>query len=256
MSTLSVALATFNEEKNLENCLNAVKEIADEIVVVDGGSSDKTLFIAEKFQAKIIKTDNPIIFHINKQKAIEACCGDWILQLDADEIVTSDLAKEVLEKIKDRNGEFTGYYIPRKNFLLGKEMKFGGLFPDAVIRLFMNGKGKFPCKTVHEQIVIDGKVGYLQNPLIHHSYPKFSDYFRKANAYTSLTANLLKGKKEKINLLNFFNYLFLKPAKTFLTLYIRMRGFKDGFPGFVWAFFSALHHPTAYLKYLILKKDN
>lgn len=245
---LSVALAVYNEEENLSKCLESVKDLADEIVVVDGGSNDKTIEIAKQYGAKIIKADNPIIFHINKQKAVAACTKDWILQLDADEIVSRDLKKEIQEILKT-NLAFAGFYISRENSLLGRKMKKGGMWPDYVIRLFKNGKGKFPCQTVHEQIAIEGEVGYLKNPLIHNAYPDFSEYLKKANTYTSLTAFKMKEEKMTPGFGLFIKYFFLKPIQTFSTLYIRHQGFLDGFPGFAWALFSALHFPISYIKF-------
>ena len=97
--TLSIAIAVYNERKNLEACLASVQSVADEIVVVDGGSTDGTIEIAKKFTSKIIRTTNPPVFHINKQKALDACTGDWILQLDADEIIPESLKKEIIEVI-------------------------------------------------------------------------------------------------------------------------------------------------------------
>ena len=171
--TLSVAIATFNEEKNIDACLTAVSQastvssaepLADEIVIVDGGSSDTTCDIAKKYHATIIHTGNPPVFHINKQKTFDACHGEWILQLDADEIVTEELQKEILHVIQEQASmnqqPISGYYIPRKNFFWGHFMKKGGQYPDYVIRLIRNGKAHFPCKSVHEQIEVDGTVGY------------------------------------------------------------------------------------------------
>ena len=249
MANISVAIATYNEEKNIKKCLEGVAGWVEEIVIVDGGSNDKTVDIAKKFKAFVYRSDNPLIFHLNKQKAIEKCKKDWILQLDADELVSEDLRKEILTAI-DSYSDFYGYYIPRENSLLGKKMRKGGLWPDYVIRLFKNGKGRFPCRTVHEQIEIKGKIGYLKNPLIHNAYPKFSDYLRKADTYTSLTSYLLKKEGLKLNIGSFISYFLIKPTASFLTLFIRHQGFMDGFPGFVWAFFSCLHFPVAYIKYL------
>lgn len=249
MSRLSVALAVYNEEENISKCLKSVEGIADEIVVVDGGSIDRTVEIAKSFGAKVIQTDNPPIFHINKQKALDACLGEWILQLDADEIATPELRTEVKRTIKQPNNKTVGFYIPRRNYLLGKWLRKGGAYPDYVIRLFKNGKGRFPCKSVHEQIEIGGEVGYLESPLTHNPYPTFSEYLRKMNIYTSLTARDMLDKKIPINVLNTLNYLAIKPKTTFLSLYLRHKGFLDGFPGFVWAFFSGIHYPIAYIKY-------
>lgn len=254
---ISVALAVYNEEKNLSQCLDSVKDWVDEIVIVDGGSTDKTVEIAQNYRAKVIVTDNPPIFHINKQKAVEACTGDWILQLDADEVISQELKKEIINILSDKQekGEVAGFFFPRRNYLLGKWLKKGGAYPDYVIRMFKKGKGHFPCKNVHEQIDINGKLDYFKNDLIHNPYPILAEYLRKANTYTSLTSERLNEESLKISLLTTTRYLILVPLKTFLNLYLRHKGFMDGFPGFVWAFFSALHQPIAYIKYWEKKKQ-
>lgn len=244
---ISVAIATFNEEKNIRRCLKSVANWVDEIVIVDGSSTDKTVAIAKKYKAKVLIADNPPIFHINKQKAIDACLGEWVLQLDADEVVTGDLQNEIIKIINPQ--PINGYFLPRKNFLLGRWMRKGGLYPDYVIRLFKRRKGRFPCKSVHEQIKIDGAIGYLKNELLHYPYSTFSEYLRKANTYTSLTAQRFSEEKMNVNFFTTIIYIIVKPIKTFLSLYFRHLGFLNGFPGFVWAFFSALHHPIAYVKY-------
>ena len=245
---ISVAIATFNEEKNIADCLESVKDLADEIVVVDGSSTDKTVEIAKKYGAKVIVTDNPPIFHINKQKAIDECRGDWILQLDADERVTPELKKEIKSEIRNQKPEIDAYFIPRKNYFLGRWLKKTGQYPDGVIRFFKKGKAKLPCKSVHEQMKVEGKVGWLKGHLLHYPYPSFSEYLKKSNRYTTLAAQemLEKGKKP-----SFFGYFFAEwqAIKTFLLLFIRHKGFMDGFPGFVFSLYSGLHHISAYVKF-------
>jgi glycosyltransferase involved in cell wall biosynthesis len=247
--TLSVAIAVFNEEKNLDACLRSVASIADETVVVDGGSTDQTLEIAKRYKAKIIRTSNPPIFHINKQKALDACTGVWILQLDADEIVSQPLKDEILRMIKNGSTEFNGYYIPRRNYFWGHAMKKGGQYPDYVIRLVKNGKAQFPCKSVHEQITIDGNVGYLVSPLDHVSYRSTEDYWRKADRYTTLAAIEMKQSHTPKTVSTWFLYNIIKPIRTFVSIFIRHKGFLDGGYGFVFAYWSALHFLIAYKKF-------
>lgn len=248
MKKISVAIATFNEEKNIGPCFEAVKDWVSEIVVVDGDSTDKTVAVAEKYEAKVTTTDNPPIFHINKQKAIDQCSGDWILQLDADEVVTPELRDEIKKIIKQDKPK-AGYYLPRRNYFLGRWMKKGGLYPDNVIRFFKKGKARLPCKSVHEQMVVDGEVGYLKNELIHNPFPSFSEYLNKANRYSSLLAEEYAKKHLKTNIFAFIKYLFIIPGLTFINLYFRNLGLFDGFPGFVFALFSALQKKAGYVKY-------
>lgn len=243
MKRLSVVLAVYNEESNLGQCLESIKELASEIVVVDGGSKDKTLEIAKEFGAKIIKTNNPPNFHINKNKAIDAAQDDWVLQLDADEVVTKDLAEEI-KSVPVKEPKENGFWIPRKNFFLGKFLTKGGQYPDYTLRLYRRGKGRLPAKDVHEQAVVEGKVGYLTNDLLHMRDKTFSIYIQRFNRYTDLIASQLKNP-------NFFSYILIKPFAWFIKAYIQHKGFVDGFPGFIFALFSSLRFPISYIKYVI-----
>lgn len=287
-SNLSVVLATFNEEKNIGSCLESVKDIADEIVIVDGSSTDRTREIAKEYGARIIKTTNPPIFHINKQKALEAATGVWVLQLDADERVTPQLAKEIKqitemsdekidehqerlsnrklfirhkklleqrdEEIGKSGGEYAGFFVPRLNFFLGKFLRHGGVYPDGVIRLVKQGKAYFPAKSVHEQIVVDGRVGWLQHDLLHMADPTFKRYLERNSRYIDLLATELKRDKVGKNPLQFINYFVCKPLWWFLLTQIRHKGILDGWQGVVFSFFSALRFPRAYWRYLISDK--
>ena len=284
MSNLSVVLAVYNEENNLEDCLNSIKEIASEIIIVDGGSSDNTISIAEKFNSHIVRTTNPPIFHINKQKALDLAKSEWILQLDADERVSKKLAEEIkkiitlsnqeiedyqkkipqkrlflrhqrlLEKrdgsIGTKTGEYCAFFIPRLNFFLGKYLKYGGVYPDGVIRLVRKNKTKFPCKSVHEQIQVDGKVGWLRYDLLHLADPTFKRYLLRNNRYIDLLKQELKDQKVGKNFYQGINYFILKPTYWFALTQIRYKGILDGIPGLIFSFFSALRFPRAYYRYL------
>lgn len=284
---LSVVLSTYNEEKNIGDCLESVKDIADEIVVVDGSSTDKTREIANEYGARVIKTSNPRIFHINKQKVLVAAKYDWILQIDADERLSKSLVDEIKKVIRmsdeeiekyqksfsekkqklfnrhkrlldERDGmigkdnePYAGFFVPRLNYFLGKYLKYGGVYPDGVIRLVKNGKAYFPAKDVHEQMVVDGKVGWLQNDLMHMADPTFERYLKRNSKYIDLIADELKRDKVGKNPIKFFEYCFFKPIWWFFLTQIRHKGILDGFQGIVFSFFSALRFPRAYWRYLI-----
>jgi len=250
---LSVALATLNEERSLGNCLDSVKGLADEVVVVDGLSSDRTVEIAKFFGAKVIVTDNKPIFHINKQQAIDECQGEWILQLDADEVVTPELAEEIRQVVEKDTDSPAAYWIKRKKMFLGRWIKKGGQYPDPVIRLFRRKKAFLPCKSVHEQMVIEGEISWLKNPMLHFPTPSFSVYITKDNRYSTLTALQMKEKNLSLGLFDSMIQIILTPLKVFLSIYIWHKGFLDGFPGFVFAFYSGLHQMTAYIKYWEIK---
>jgi len=256
MVKLSVVLATYNEEKNLRSCLQSVVNLADEICIVDGTSTDRTIDIAKDFNARVIVTSNPTIFHINKQKAIEMARGDWILQLDADEHVSKELAEEIRGVVN--KSLFDGYWVPRKNYFLGRFLTKGGQYPDYTIRLYRNGKAYLPQKDVHEQAVVEGKVGYLKHPLLHYPYKDFTAYIDKWMRYNRIIAKQLHEEIDKKNVflkvIMIIAYLFLKPAHWFLTTYLRHKGFVDGWQGFVFSFFSALRFFMAALLYFYYGK--
>jgi hypothetical protein len=284
MKKLSVALAVFNEGKTIEACLESVKDIADEIIVVDGSSTDNTVEIAKKYNAKIIITDNPPMFHLNKMKAINASTGDWILQLDADERVSEKLGSEIKkltsmnddeikehqEKIPNkklflkhqdllgerdgrvgkRDGEYVAFFIPRANYFLGRYLMHGGVYPDGVIRLFKKDKAYLPCKDVHEQYVVDGKVGWLSNDLLHYDSPTFSKYIMRNNRYTLLMATDMKKDRSGYSLTRALSYLFIKPIWWFFLTFFRHKGFLDSWQGLIFSFFSSLRFPISYIKFL------
>lgn len=284
MKKLSVVLATFNEEDNLSDCLESVKDLADEIIIVDGASIDKTVEIAKKFGSKVHITGNPPIFHINKQKALNLAKNEWILQLDADERVSIELKTEIIKiltltekeledyqaKLPERKlferhqkliehrdkkigtqGPYVAFFIPRLNYFLGKYLRYGGVYPDGVIRLVKKNKAHFPCISVHEQIAVNGRVGWLQNPLYHKDSPTFRRYLKRNKRYIDLMAEELKSKKIKPGPFNSIKYLFFLPLYWFILTFIRHKGFLDSWQGFVFSFFSSLRFPRAYLKYLL-----
>jgi len=131
---ISAALATYNEESNIVDCINSLKHLADEIIVVDGTSSDRTAQLAQRLGAKVITTTNKAMFHINKNMAINASQGDWILLIDADERISGELAQEIKKRVGESPRE-NGFWINRRNWFLGGYLKKGGAYPDSVIRL-------------------------------------------------------------------------------------------------------------------------
>jgi glycosyltransferase involved in cell wall biosynthesis len=251
--SLSIVLAVHNEERNLPRCLESVQRLDAEIVIVDGESTDRTAAIARKFGAEVIETTNKQNFHINKQMAIDAASGDLILQLDADEAVDQELIAFIRQlqqtRRPDDDTQPVAWYLRRKNFFLGRWLRKGGQYPDAVIRLFLAGKAELPMEHVHEQLRVHGETGTAEGHLLHFPNPTFSNYLRTSfDRYTTWTAQKLYERELEITLRNSLNYLVWKPSVTFLQLYLRHKGILDGLQGFIFALGSALHHPVAYLK--------
>ncbi|MBQ6438409.1 glycosyltransferase [bacterium] len=247
---ISVVYAVHNEEKILARSLQSVQQWTDEIVVVDGESTDTTAEIAKSFGARVIETTNKANFHINKQMAIDKATGDVILQLDADEVVDEQFRDFVQMVDRERPSECVAWYIKRKNLFFRRWLTKGGQYPDMVIRLFYREKAYLPQKDVHEQMTVDGAVGVATGHLLHFANPDLASYWRKFDTYTSFKAAQLAEEKVPINKFNFFKYWFWKPAATFWSIWLRHRGYVDGGAGFLFALFSGWHHLVAYAKYV------
>lgn len=247
---LSLCVATHNEEKNLHYPLDCAIDIVDEVIIVDGGSTDKTVEIAKSYgkKVKIIDSDNPVMFHKNKQKAIEAARGKWILQLDADEELTKELKEEIKAVVgNDPRVVPVAYNIPRKNWFLTGFLMKGGQYPDYTIRLYKNGVAKFPCKDVHENVEVKGEIGYFKSPILHYADPDFSRYLTRWDRYTTAEVD----RMSKDIKLSFFKYFCWYPKKTFFMMYFCHKGFIDGFPGFVFALFSSIRFWVIYIKWRV-----
>ncbi|MEI6690145.1 MAG: glycosyltransferase family 2 protein [bacterium] len=254
---LSIAIASYNEAENIQPCLESVKDLADEIVVVDGTSTDKTAELAREMGAAVIVVPNQKNFHINKTLAIDNCHGEWILQLDADERVSTALAQEIKTIISSPNSvSYAAFYLKRRNYFLGRWMNKGGMYPDPVIRLFQKGRAHLPEKTVHELMVVDGETSWLDNDLLHIADPTFSRYLKRSNRYTTLQAEeWLKDGKIGLGWPTIILYCFGKPIYRFFEIYLRHKGLLDGFPGFVFALYSGLHITSSYVKYYEKRKS-
>lgn len=260
---LSLCIATYNESKNLHYALDSTIDWVDEVVIVDGGSTDSTVELAKSYgpKVKVINTDNPPIFHINKQKAIEAAKGDWILQLDADEEVTDNLRKEI-ERIANgewRIGHKVAYQIPRKNNFLGRFLMKGGVYPDYTIRLYRRGAMYLPCKDVHENVkqirnskfeTLTDWLGTMQNPMHHYSDPTFARYWHRWKRYCAIEAGRVQERALRLYG-NTYRYTLWKigfvgkcililPIYWFFLSYFRHKGFMDGWQGLVFHFMSAM----------------
>jgi glycosyltransferase involved in cell wall biosynthesis len=247
---ISVVYAVHNEEATIKRSLASVQDFADEIIIVDGQSTDRTVTLAKKFNAKVISTTNKTNFHLNKQMAINAASGDLILQLDADEVVDDELRNFIVQTAGKAPGKIAAWQLKRQNLFFKTWLKKGGQYPDKVIRLFWRGKAYLPAKDVHEQMVVEGKLATAPGHLRHYANPDLASYLRKFNTYTSFKAEQLQAAGLPQTWGNYFKYSYLKPKLTFWQLFLRHRGYVDGWAGFAFAYFSGLHHRVAYLKYL------
>ena len=238
---LSITLITLNSEKNLKSVLEAVSW-ADEIVLVDSGSTDKTFEIAQKFKAKIVYRAFDS-YGSQKNFATQQASNDWILSLDDDEILTPELQKEI-QNLDLQSTDFQGFKIPRSLIFLGKLLRFSGEYKRLILRLFNRKHGNWNAEYVHESVEVNGKVGALKHQILHDSYRDLTDYFNKFNKYTSLGAKTLA---ERGKTASTFKIISRFPT-TFLKIYLLKGSCLDGYAGFMWALLTAINPVVKYAK--------
>ncbi|MFP5207940.1 MAG: glycosyltransferase family 2 protein [Acidobacteriota bacterium] len=230
-NVLSVVLITFNEAANLPRTLASVRW-AQELVIVDSGSTDGTREIARDAGARVFE-ESWKGFAAQKNSAIAHATGDWILSLDADEEVSPELAREI-QALLAAEPPCAAYRVPRLNHFLGKPLRHGGYWPDPKLRLFRRGAARFEDRPVHETMTAEGAVGALQGHLIHHCYPTLDDYIEHMNRYSAVAAQMLvaSGRAPR-SLPGFCWNAILNPAATFIYNYVFRLGFLDGRHGFL-----------------------
>lgn len=242
---LSVCLITKNEERNIKSCLDSLVGLADEVIVVDSGSTDRTCEIARVLDAKIFTHPFDDFAH-QKTRAIEKASFSWVMVIDADERVTPELSKEILQYLKspEKISQVNGFYVNRLNFFLGKPIHHSGWSPDWLLRIFRKEAGRFDGRMVHESVVVSGDTARIDGFLLHDTHPTIETFIQKNLVYARLWAQERSGTGKP----SFFALLFHPPAM-FFKMYIVKLGFLDGFSGFVLAVLYSYH---VFVKYLML----
>jgi glycosyltransferase involved in cell wall biosynthesis len=241
--SLSAVIITLNEEANLARTLASVAW-ADEIVVLDSGSTDRTREIAESFHAKFF-SEGWKGFAAQKNSALQKASGDWILSLDADEEVEPALAEEIKQTLSE-NPSAAGFWIPRKNFFLNRWIRHGGFYPDPKLRLFRRGAGTFEDRLVHEDLRMQGPTAKLKGHLLHHAYPTLDSYLEHMNRYSSLGAQMVAGKSGRAGFS--FADIVIRPRLTFFYNYFLRGGFLDGREGLLLHLYHANYVSWKYAK--------
>lgn len=238
MGKISVVISAYNEERKLPACLTSVS-FADEIIIVDNQSTDKTSEIAKKFKAKIFSRPNNLMLNINKNFGFTKATGDWILNLDADERLSDELKQEIEKVTAEDESSLAGFQMPRRNIIFGKWIRHTGWYPDYQLRLFRRGKGKFAEEHVHEKIEVDGKIGTLEGDLVHENYDTIMQFMQKmCIVYAPNEAEqLLKNGYE-------FSYsdAIRFPFREFIGRFFARGGYRDGFHGLMLSFLMAFYH--------------
>lgn len=246
---LSVILITFNEAHNLADCLTSLRGLADEIVIVDNGSRDGTLDIAAQFGARVVRTDDWPGFGPQKNRALDAATGEWVLSIDADERVTPELADEIRAVIAGNAA--AAYEIPRLSWYCGRFMRHSGWYPDPVLRLFQRGRARFSDDLVHERLLPQDAVRRLQNHLLHYSFMNFSQVLEKVDRYSTASAQQMFARGRRATLLG----AVVRGLWAFVRTYVLRRGFLDGPQGFALAVSNAQGTYYRYLKLWLLGRS-
>ena len=244
MNKLSVLIPSFNSEKYIRAALKSVKW-ADEIFVCDSFSTDKTLAIAKEYGARIVQHE-----YVNSAAqtnwAIPQCRHEWVLIVDTDEILEPGLKEEILQILETNDQKVNGYKIPRKNFIYGKWMRYGGIYPDYQLRLFRREKGRFNPRSVHAQAEVKNGVGILKHHLLHEGFKDLRTWMPKLDRYTDYEAAELRKKREKFNPVK----IILFPLLVFLRTYFIKLGFLEGYRGFLLAVLNGIYYFLMYAKFL------
>jgi glycosyltransferase involved in cell wall biosynthesis len=242
---ISVTVITLNEEENIRDCLTSVKW-ADEIIVSDSGSEDRTREICSGLGAKVF-TDEWHGFGKQKNLCEDRAAGRWVLNIDADERVGSGLASEIRTAVE--SDEYDGYYIARKNYFGSRWIRRCGWYPDYKLRLYRKGQGRFSEKKVHEAVILKGNKGYLKKPMEHYTYRGISDYLKRMDTYSTLAAEQMSSEGKKAGAFD----IFLRPQFTFFKMYVLRLGFLEGIDGLV---LSCLYSFYTMAKYAKLREIN
>ena len=249
--TLTVSIITLNEEKNLARTLESVKKFADEIVIVDSGSTDKTEEIAKSFNAKFY-FQKWLGYGPQRNKAIELASSEWVLNIDADEEISEELAKKIVDIKDEKNSNIDVFKINFMSVCFGKKIKHGGWSNSYRIRLFKKNSGRFNENNVHEEFITNSHIGKINEYILHHSYSDLEDYFTKFNKYTTLGAIEYYKKNKKANLVS----IVLNPIYKFIRMYFFRLGFLDGLEGFILAITSSLYTMVKYYKLKEIYRNN
>ncbi len=242
MEKVSAVLIVYNEEKNLRECLEGVRW-ADEIVVVDSHSKDRTVEIAREFTEKIFQKEYE--GHIDKKRfAVSKASHDWVFSIDADERVTQELTQEILGVLEKGTEKVVGYDMPRMTRHLGRWILHGEWYPDRVTRLFRRSRMRYEGTEPHDRVILQGPREHFKGMLLHYNYRDFAHQIQTVQAYSDVAAKAMFAEGRRAG----FRNLFLRPPFKFLKCYILKRGFLDGWPGFIIAATSAFYVLAKYVK--------
>jgi len=240
---ISICLITYNEEENLPACLDSVSW-ADEIVIVDSFSNDRTVEIGHRYSAKIIQ-QSLTSFAEQKNTAIRNASNRWVFCLDADERVSPALAQEIAQEFSHHNQEYDGYYINRHTYYLGRWINHGGWYPSYKLLLFKKDKGSWGGVDLHTRVFLEGRTKHLKGDLWHFTYKNLSHQLRTVDNFSRIVAQQWYREGKRLRPWSFI----LHPLGKFIETYLYKRGYKDGMPGLIIALVSSFYIFLKYAKY-------
>ncbi len=247
---IAVVVITKNEEANIGRCLESAR-FADEIIVVDDFSTDNTVKIARQFTDKVFSRKMDIEGK-HRNYAYGLAKNEWVLSLDADEVISKELESELKALFRDRNPTHSAFTIPIKTYLGDYWIRYGGWYPAGKVRLFRKTKFKYEEVEVHPRVFIDGTCGHLTKDIVHYSYRDFHDFFTSLNNQTTQEAKKWFNERRKIGFLKMGRKFYDR----FLKTYFLKKGYKDGLIGFVVAYGNSLYQFMSYVKYQeMLKRE-
>ncbi len=288
---ISAAIIARNEASVIGGCLDSLQGVADEVIVaIDDTTTDNTEEIAKEHGAHITHFHHQSNFDLSKQEAIDQCHGDWILLIDADERLSKPLQREIVQIVNlDLAGQndhqeqiephkkriflrhmhmlvsqgviasypdtepIVAYMFPRLNLFVNRYLRYGGIYPDGVLRLFKKGKARIAADTLHKQLEVHGRIGWTEGELLHRDSPTLARYLKRWYRYIDYLREDMEKEKVSMGPITFVDWCILKPLRWFITTYILRRGFLDGWQGFVFCFFSSVRFAGAY--YLYMRKS-
>lgn len=246
---ISACIITFNEEKNIRDCLESIKWV-DDIVVVDSFSQDNTVQVSREYTDRVFETAWQ--GHVKQKNcALDHAKNEWVLCLDADERVSLELREEIERHLSEDDSEFDGYWFPRHSFYLGRWINHGGWYPDYKLRLFKKSKGRWGGKDPHDKVILQGRTERLSGELLHFVYRNLSHQLQTVDSFSTITARGFVSESKTFSLIE----LLFRPPFKFFEMYVLKKGFMDGLPGFIIAVASSFYVFLKYAKLWELRKQ-
>ncbi|MGR3317857.1 MAG: glycosyltransferase family 2 protein [Candidatus Anammoxibacter sp.] len=245
---VSVCIITFNEEDRIKDCLESVIW-ADEIIVVDSYSTDKTVAICKEYTDKVFSNEWPGNI-AQKNYALNIAGKEWVLFLDADERVSDELSRAIRKELNNSELKFNGFFCRRHSYYMGRLINHGGWYPDYQLRLFKKADVRWEGVNPHGRVKVDGQTKYIKEDIIHYPYRSISDQLKTIDNYSTLFADEMIREGRKLNILQ----LFIRPPTRFLETYFWKKGFLDGLPGLINILIASFYVFLKYLKWYERKK--